>query len=73
MLASLISIFCVQNKRDHSLANPYLIHKVAIIENGSLVVGLDGNIVAVGPAAEIEEQFSSAIFEEVLDATGMNP
>eukprot|EP00048_Salpingoeca_helianthica_P013913 m.211235 g.211235 ORF g.211235 m.211235 type:complete len:445 (-) comp15559_c1_seq23:4592-5926(-) len=43
---------------------------VEVVENASLVVGLDGRIEAVGPVADIEKQFTGAVFENVLDATG---
>jgi hypothetical protein len=46
-------------------------HQIAIIENGSIVVGMNGMIEAVGPAAEIEQLFSNAVFESVIDATSL--
>uniref|UniRef100_A0A8B9KZ63 imidazolonepropionase n=1 Tax=Astyanax mexicanus TaxID=7994 RepID=A0A8B9KZ63_ASTMX len=44
---------------------------LAVIENGSVVIGHDGLIKAVGPADSIESQFRRAVFDKVLDATGM--
>ncbi|XP_028824198.1 putative imidazolonepropionase [Denticeps clupeoides] len=45
--------------------------KLVIIENGSVVIGRDGLIAAVGPADAIELQFRGASFDKVLDAAGM--
>jgi hypothetical protein len=44
--------------------------EVSIIENGSLVVDLQGIIEAVGPADEINKAYSEATFHEEIDATG---
>ncbi|XP_077449881.1 putative imidazolonepropionase [Stigmatopora argus] len=45
--------------------------KIHIIQNGSVVIGSDGRIKAVGPSDAIGFQFSRATFEHVIDATGM--
>ncbi|XP_030635469.1 putative imidazolonepropionase [Chanos chanos] len=44
---------------------------LAVIENGSVVIGHDGLLKAVGSADSIESQFKGASFEKVLDASGM--
>eukprot|EP01083_Nonionella_stella_P071048 190564_1 len=44
--------------------------QVEIIENGSMVIGPDGNILAVGSDAEIMAKFSEASFETEIDASG---
>ncbi|KAL7876120.1 hypothetical protein AOLI_G00110830 [Acnodon oligacanthus] len=44
---------------------------LAVIENGSVVIGRDGQIKAVGSADSIESQFRDAVFDKVIDATGM--
>ncbi|TKS90723.1 putative imidazolonepropionase [Collichthys lucidus] len=44
---------------------------LCVIENGSVVIGSDGLIKAVGPAEIIREQYSEASFDKVIDATGM--
>ncbi|XP_056132029.1 probable imidazolonepropionase isoform X2 [Lampris incognitus] len=41
-----------------------------VIENGSIVIGRDGLIKAVGPADAIGAQYSDASFDKVIDATG---
>ena len=41
------------------------------VRNRSIVVDNNGIIAAVGPAAEIAEQFKDAKFEKEIDATGM--
>ncbi|KAG7456292.1 hypothetical protein MATL_G00250330 [Megalops atlanticus] len=45
--------------------------KLSVIENGSLVVGKDGLVKAVGQADTIASQFEGASFENVIDASGM--
>lgn len=40
------------------------------MENASIIVGLDGNIVAIGPTADLEKQYAAGVFERVIDATG---
>ncbi|XP_072310654.1 probable imidazolonepropionase isoform X2 [Eucyclogobius newberryi] len=42
-----------------------------IIENGSIIVGSDGRIEAVGAADTIRVDYSEASFDKVIDATGM--
>uniref|UniRef100_A0A3P8TXN4 Probable imidazolonepropionase n=1 Tax=Amphiprion percula TaxID=161767 RepID=A0A3P8TXN4_AMPPE len=44
---------------------------LCVIENGSVVIGSDGLIKAVGPAETIRAQYSEASFDRVIDATGM--
>jgi len=44
--------------------------QVEIIANGSLVIGHDGKIVAVGSADAIAAQFTDATFEHVVEAKG---
>ncbi|XP_029351315.1 putative imidazolonepropionase [Echeneis naucrates] len=44
---------------------------LCVIENGSVVIGSDGLIKAVGPSESIRSQHSGATFEKVIDATGM--
>ncbi|XP_029901438.1 putative imidazolonepropionase [Myripristis murdjan] len=44
---------------------------LCVIENGSIVIGSDGLIKAVGPADTIKTQYSEASFDEVIDAAGM--
>ncbi|CAN0041988.1 putative imidazolonepropionase [Lampetra fluviatilis] len=43
---------------------------VAIVPNGSVVVGRDGDVVAVGPAEEIAAQFEGCSFDQIIDAHG---
>ncbi|XP_036373379.1 probable imidazolonepropionase isoform X2 [Megalops cyprinoides] len=45
--------------------------KLSVIENGSLIVGKDGLVKAVGQADTIASQFEGASFENVIDASGM--
>ncbi|KAK7891820.1 hypothetical protein WMY93_023783 [Mugilogobius chulae] len=42
-----------------------------IIENGSIIVGSNGQIEAVGAADTIKADYSGASFDKVIDATGM--
>uniref|UniRef100_A0AAV2IT61 Probable imidazolonepropionase n=1 Tax=Knipowitschia caucasica TaxID=637954 RepID=A0AAV2IT61_KNICA len=42
-----------------------------IIENGSVVIGRDGRIEAVGAADSIKAVYSEASFDKVIDASGM--
>ncbi|XP_013881303.1 putative imidazolonepropionase [Austrofundulus limnaeus] len=44
---------------------------LCVIENGSIVIGSDGLIKAVGPAETIRAQYSDASFERVIDAADM--
>ncbi|XP_068573285.1 probable imidazolonepropionase isoform X1 [Cebidichthys violaceus] len=44
---------------------------LCVIENGSVVIGSDGLIKAVGPAEIIRAQYSESSFDKVIDATGM--
>ncbi|XP_028305635.1 putative imidazolonepropionase isoform X1 [Gouania willdenowi] len=44
---------------------------VRVMENGSVVVGRDGLIKAVGPSETIKAQYSHASFQKEIDATGM--
>ncbi|KAK0133820.1 putative imidazolonepropionase [Merluccius polli] len=44
---------------------------LCVVENGSVVIGCDGLIKAVGPADAIQAQYSEDLFEKVIDATGM--
>ncbi|XP_043101307.1 probable imidazolonepropionase [Puntigrus tetrazona] len=44
---------------------------LAVVENGSVLIGHDGLIKAVGPADIIESQFKGAKFDNILDASGM--
>ncbi|XP_072233266.1 probable imidazolonepropionase [Leuresthes tenuis] len=44
---------------------------VCVIENGSIVIGSDGLIKAVGPAETIRAQYSESSCDKVIDATGM--
>ncbi|KAG8439601.1 hypothetical protein GDO86_005692 [Hymenochirus boettgeri] len=43
---------------------------LAILERGSMVIGHDGLIKAVGPADSIRNQFSNASFENIINCTG---
>ncbi|KNB42249.1 putative imidazolonepropionase-like protein [Blastocystis sp. subtype 4] len=45
-------------------------NNIEVVNNGSIVVDENGIIVAVGPAAEISEQFKDSHFEKEIDATG---
>ncbi|XP_068163336.1 probable imidazolonepropionase [Antennarius striatus] len=45
--------------------------KLCVFENGSVVIGSDGLLKAVGPADSIEAQYSESVFDKVIDATGM--
>ncbi|XP_010885463.2 probable imidazolonepropionase isoform X1 [Esox lucius] len=45
--------------------------KLGVIEDSSLVIGSDGLIKEIGPARTIEVQYAGALFDEVIDATGM--
>ncbi|KAM3587445.1 uncharacterized protein V6R79_005729 [Siganus canaliculatus] len=44
---------------------------LCVIEDGSVVVGSDGLIKAVGPAETIRAQYPEASFDTVIDAAGM--
>ncbi|XP_056280676.1 probable imidazolonepropionase [Pseudoliparis swirei] len=44
---------------------------LCVIENGSVVIGRDGLIKAVGPAETIREQYPESSFDRVIDAAGM--
>lgn len=44
--------------------------QVEIIENGSIIVGQDGNIVAVGREEELSKTYATATFDVDIDATG---
>ncbi|KAL3977141.1 vomeronasal 2 receptor [Sarotherodon galilaeus] len=44
---------------------------LCVIENGSVVIGSDGLIKAVGPAETIRAQYAEALFDKVIDAAGM--
>lgn len=44
---------------------------LSVVENGSIVIGSDGLIKAVGPADTIRLKYSEACFDKVIDATGM--
>lgn len=44
---------------------------LCVIENGSVVIGRDGLIKAVGPAETIRTQYPEVSFDKVIDATGM--
>ncbi|XP_066489928.1 probable imidazolonepropionase [Tiliqua scincoides] len=43
---------------------------LAVLENASVVIGKDGNIVAAGDSDVIRKQFSGAYFEKVIDCSG---
>ncbi|XP_072257382.1 probable imidazolonepropionase [Pyxicephalus adspersus] len=43
---------------------------LAVLEKASLVIGNDGFIKAVGPTETIQNQFSQAVFETIIDCTG---
>ncbi|CAI5785762.1 probable imidazolonepropionase [Podarcis lilfordi] len=43
---------------------------LAVLENGSVVIGKDGCIKAVGDSRAIHKQFSGASFEKVIDCSG---
>ncbi|KAJ8381536.1 hypothetical protein SKAU_G00023140 [Synaphobranchus kaupii] len=44
---------------------------LSVIENCSLIIGIDGLVKAVGPADSIDSRFEGASFENVINATGM--
>eukprot|EP00002_Diphylleia_rotans_P014990 TRINITY_DN2905_c0_g5_i1.p1 TRINITY_DN2905_c0_g5~~TRINITY_DN2905_c0_g5_i1.p1 ORF type:complete len:424 (-),score=111.73 TRINITY_DN2905_c0_g5_i1:253-1524(-) len=44
--------------------------KVAIIENGSVIIDHEGNIVAVGTHESIRQLYESSTFDHEIDATG---
>lgn len=44
---------------------------LCVIENGSVVIGRDGLIKAVGPSETIRAQYSEDSFDKVIDAAGM--
>ncbi|XP_016405240.1 putative imidazolonepropionase [Sinocyclocheilus rhinocerous] len=64
-----------QEKEKHLSGEEYLtrdgMQRLAVVENGSVLIGHDGLIKAVGPADIIESQFKGAKFDNVLDASGM--
>ncbi|XP_067110694.1 probable imidazolonepropionase [Osmerus mordax] len=45
--------------------------QLCVIVNGSVIIGSDGLIKAVGPAETIEAQYSGESFDKVIDASGM--
>lgn len=66
--ATQVVLIC--NKGEKYLRNDGL-QNLCVIENGSVVVGSDGLIKAVGPADAIKAQYPEALFDKVIDATGM--
>ncbi|XP_047431214.1 probable imidazolonepropionase [Mugil cephalus] len=49
----------------------YGMQNICVIENGSIVIGRDGIIEAVGPTETIRARYSEASFDKIIDATGM--
>lgn len=45
--------------------------QVEVIPSGSMIVGLDGKIVAVGPEVDIAAKFADAKFRNIVDAEGL--
>ncbi|KAL4604783.1 putative imidazolonepropionase [Arapaima gigas] len=45
--------------------------RLAVIDNGAVVVGRDGLVRAVGSTDVLEKQFRQASFDKVIDASGM--
>jgi imidazolonepropionase len=43
---------------------------VEIVENGGMIIGSDGRIVAVGPEEQIEKAYGDASFDVVVNAKG---
>ena len=62
-------LVCVCSHGEKCLRGPAQ-GNITIIEHGSMIVGMDGKIVAVGPAKEIEEKFKGATFVTDFDARG---
>jgi imidazolonepropionase-like amidohydrolase len=44
--------------------------QIAIIRNGTIVIGHDGTIVAVGPDEALQATFATSTFENDVNATG---
>ncbi|XP_070710149.1 probable imidazolonepropionase [Pempheris klunzingeri] len=63
-------VVLICNKGEKYVAKHGMLN-LSVIENGSVVIGSDGLIKAVGPADIIRSQFSEASFDKVIDATGM--
>uniref|UniRef100_A0A8C8SZA5 Probable imidazolonepropionase n=1 Tax=Pelusios castaneus TaxID=367368 RepID=A0A8C8SZA5_9SAUR len=45
-------------------------HRLAVLDNASVVIGKDGYIKAIGHADAIHRQFSEALFEKRIDCSG---
>ncbi|XP_048863083.1 probable imidazolonepropionase isoform X1 [Brienomyrus brachyistius] len=45
--------------------------KLPVVENGSLIIGKDGLLKAVGPVDAIDARYKGASFDTVIDASGM--
>ncbi|KAA8580342.1 hypothetical protein FQN60_005877 [Etheostoma spectabile] len=66
--AKLVVLICNNGEKfltKHGMQN------LSVIENGSVVIGSDGLIKAVGPAEVIGAQYPEGSFDKVIDASGM--
>ncbi|XP_034719725.1 probable imidazolonepropionase [Etheostoma cragini] len=66
--AKLVVLICNNGEKfltKHGMQN------LSVIENGSVVIGSDGLIKAVGPAEIIRAQYPEGTFDKVIDASGM--
>ncbi|XP_040031372.2 putative imidazolonepropionase [Gasterosteus aculeatus] len=63
-------VVLICNNGEKFLTKPGM-QNLCVIENGSVVIGSDGLIEAVGPAEVLRAQYSRASFDHVIDATGM--
>ncbi|XP_059904497.1 probable imidazolonepropionase [Gadus macrocephalus] len=47
------------------------VQNLCVVDNGSVVIGCDGLIKAVGPSDDVQAEYPEELFEKVIDATGM--
>ncbi|KAG7267851.1 hypothetical protein CRUP_023867 [Coryphaenoides rupestris] len=66
--ASQVVVVCSQGEK---YLTKNAMQNLSLVENGSVVVGCDGLIIAVGPSDAIQAQYPEDLFEKVIDATGM--
>mmetsp|Transcript_40762 Transcript_40762/g.102609 ORF Transcript_40762/g.102609 Transcript_40762/m.102609 type:complete len:448 (+) Transcript_40762:147-1490(+) len=64
-------VVCIARHNEPHKRTVESLNDVCVIENGSLIVDLNGCIAAVGAADEIDKHFENASFDEDIDASGM--
>ncbi|CAL8323031.1 unnamed protein product [Lota lota] len=66
--ASQVVVICINSEK---YLQRNAMQNLCVVENGSVVIGCDGLIKAVGPSDTVQAQYSEELFEMVIDATGM--